>query len=227
MGESKRKQAFNETARNALKVVCPECRKPTRHIVLKSVDLSGSERMDKFNDYDWSDHFQIIQCQGCEAVSFRQISSNTEDFEMNDDDELEYVEREALYPPRIAGRAELGDADFLPFHVHRIYRETVNALANAQPILCGIGIGALIEAVCDEQQATGATLKDKIDALVKLQILSLRDAEFLHKLRFLRNQAAHKAKPHKQSQLVLAMDIIERLLQGVYILEARAKGSFK
>ena len=92
MGESKRKQAFDETARNALKVVCPECRKPTRHIVLKSVDLSGSERMDKFNDYDWSDHFQIIQCQGCEAVSFRQISSNTEDFEMNDDDELEYVE---------------------------------------------------------------------------------------------------------------------------------------
>ena len=85
----------------------------------------------------------------------------------------------------------------------------------------------MIEAVCDEQQATGATLKDKIDALVKLQILSLRDAEFIHKLRFLRNQAAHKAKPHKQSQLVLAMDIIERLLQGVYILEARAKGSFK
>ncbi len=118
------------------------------------------------------------------------------------------------------------DAHFLPYGVSQIYRETVDALASAQPILCGIGIGVLIEAVCDEQQAAGNTLQDKIDALAVMRVLSAKDAEFLHELRFLRNEAAHRAKPHTPSQLALAMDIVERLLQGVYILDARAKGTF-
>lgn len=48
----------------------------------------------------------------------------------------------------------------------------------------------------------------------------------LHKLRVLGNEAAHEVKAHNSMQLELAMQIIEHMLDGTYVIPARVKSVF-
>jgi hypothetical protein len=130
------------------------------------------------------------------------------------------IEKEELYPSRVAGRHKLRQSDCLPTAVSRIYDETHAALCSRQPILAGVGVRALVEAVCKEESAAGSNLENKIDNLVTKGVLTKNGAEILHGLRILGNVAAHEVKPHSERTLSLAMDVVEHLLTDVYILPA-------
>jgi hypothetical protein len=102
--------------------------------------------------------------------------------------------------------------------VARIYNETHSALCNKMPILAGIGIRVLIEAICKEKTASGKNLEEKIDSLVSMEVLTKDGAEILHSLRILGNIAAHEVASQSDDKLAVAMDVVEHLLNGVYIL---------
>lgn len=206
-----------------VKVACKKCARDTNHLVLKSVEESGSEPMEPDIDFYWSTTYQIIQCQGCDTISFRSLSSNSEDFGPTG----EVFEQEALYPSRTEGREVISDAHILPSELERIYQETVNVLNGNQPVLSGIGIRAIIETVSKEKNATGKDLCEKINNLVATGVLTKDGADILHKLRVLGNKAAHEVKAHSSTELNLAMDVVEHLLQAVYILPFHAKRMFK
>ena len=159
-----------------------------------------------------------MQCLGCRKLSFRKEQTNSEDSVEDEGGETLYVLHEELYPSRVAGRHELSDAKFLPFPILQIYQETYYAICNKQPILAGIGIRTLVEAVCKEKAAQGKNLEDKIDSLVKIGVLTSDGADILHSLRILGNLAAHEIRPHSEKTLSVAMDVVEHLLRGVYIL---------
>ncbi len=112
-------------------------------------------------------------------------------------------------------------------NLSRIYQESILALNSDQPILSGIGIRAIIETVSNEEQAAGNDLAQKINGLVAKGVLTKDGADILHKIRALGNQAAHSVKVHSSTELKLAMDVVEHLLQAVYILPHHAKGTFK
>jgi hypothetical protein len=175
-------------------------------------------------DYYISDQYQIVQCQGCEAVSFRKNHTNSEDVAWNEEDQVGItLDHEELYPSRVAGRHKLWRAGLLPPDVSRIYDETHAALCNKQPILAGIGIRALVETVCKEKGTTKFKLVDKIDELVGMGVLTQAGASTLHRLRVLGNDAAHEVKPHSEETLGIAMDVVEHLLNDVYILPSVAR----
>ncbi len=201
---------------------CRNCNVETRHKVLQSVDVSIIQ--DDINTNWWyqaDDSYQIVQCQGCDEISFRKIHTNSEDIDYDPEtDEQSYHAEIAVYPSRVAGRNKLRQMDFLPWQVAKIYDETHAALCSKQPILAGIGIRALVEAICQQEQATGKTLVQKIDSLVKLEVLTKSGAEMLHSTRLLGNVAAHEFIPHSEITLGLAMDVVEHLLTDVYILPA-------
>jgi hypothetical protein len=90
-------------------------------------------------------------------------------------------------------------------------------------MLAGIGIRSLIEAVCKEEDAQGSNLKDKIDDLVKMGFLTQSGAEILQKLRLMGNEAVHEMKRHDTRTLGIAFDVVENVLQAVYILPAEAE----
>ena len=60
--------------------------------------------------------------------------------------------------------------------------------------------------------------------MVAQRLLSPTQAEFLHKNRLLGNVAVHEIEPADTPTLKLAVDIIENLLQTVYILPAAISG---
>ena len=206
---------YNKSQNREFRIACSRCHGKTRHKVLISVDVSGEDR-------EWGiwydEHYQILQCQGCEDIAFRKSHTNSEAAVMDEKGDLIQDVKEEIYPSRVAGRHKLSHIHFLPSIVCGIYEETHSALCNKQPVLAGIGIRALIETICKDKKADGANLEKKIDGLVGLGVLTGDGAKILHSLRILGNQAAHEVTPQSEDTLGIAFDVVEHLLNGVYVL---------
>ncbi|MBI1765969.1 MAG: DUF4145 domain-containing protein [Acidobacteria bacterium] len=212
---------INKSQNEEHRLPCRQCHIKTKHRVMQSVDIDNVEGTPPLA-YWWEDLYQIVQCNGCEEISFREVHGSSDSYvEVSDGDDI-YIPDESLYPSRVAGRRQLSDMHFLPSQVANIYKETHSALCNKMPVLAGIGIRALIETVCKEKEASGKNLKENIDSLVALGVLTKDGAEILHSLRTLGNDAAHEVKPHSDEQLSIAMNVVEHLLNGVYILPQAA-----
>jgi hypothetical protein len=192
-------------------IPCNHCLIDTKHDVLASVSESGIE----FNDeetYGWMCEYQMMQCRGCESISYRQIASSSDD----PDDTF------TIFPARISGRKEISRSWHLPAKVNAIYKETYKAASNNMPVLAAIGIRTLVEAVCSDKGASGY-LVEKIDKLVAMGVLTKDGADILHGTRFLGNGAAHEVQGPSDSEIEAALDVAENLLQNVYILPEIAR----
>lgn len=206
--------------------LCRECSKETLHVVVAAYAEQGSDDCGGGNRFDWHTISQIIQCQGCEAVSFRVCATNSEEYEYDYDSGRPYsVESVTYYPGRSAGLKTI-DSYLLPPVVQCIYQETVLAIENEQSILAGIGIRALIESICKDLEAEGNNLHDKINSLHKKAIVTNEGLTTLHKLRVLGNDAAHEVKKHTNQQLSLALRIIEHMLDGTYVIPGKVSKEF-
>jgi hypothetical protein len=184
----------------------------TNHEIIRSVVVR--------RDFDFMDHweyFQIVKCRGCDDISFRYNWVSTDDC-IIEDQHTEFIDHVRLYPPRLAGRAPLDKAYQLPPRIYSIYSETHAALCSQQPVLAGIGMRAIVEAVCADQEAKEWNLKLKIESLVEKDVLTRRGAEILHGIRTMGNEAAHEMQPNTEEELRTALDVVEHLLNGVYLL---------
>lgn len=218
----------NEVESIQCNIPCRSCTGKTLHKVLVSVNAVCSERDTFPYQKYWESDYQVVQCLGCKTVSFRETYLSYEDYDYAIDGTHEYIVEETLYPSRLEGIKGLGDDEYyLPETVRRIYRETLMTLSSKTPILSGIGLRALLEAVCKEKCDLKLNLSKKINRLVCENILTPDNAKILHKIRTLGNAAAHKVEPHTDGQLELAMDIIEHLLKAVYILPKKMESEFK
>jgi hypothetical protein len=178
-------------------------------------------------DYDseittWDDYF-VVRSGGCRTISFYHEFRTTADWQYNPDtgsDEPAVTQK--FYPSRIVGRPLLEGCPHLPPGVRTIYVEAHAALCNRLPVFAGIGIRAILEAVCKEKTNSNDKLWQQIDQLAQMGHIPAEGAEILHGLRFLGNDAAHEAKAHTEQELDAAFDVIEHLLRGVYVIPGRA-----
>lgn len=141
---TKIQQEINKSQNQKLWVVCRGCKHSTNHLVLASTDLTGSDDLGEGQVIDRYSHYQILQCQGCDSISFRKASHTSEDYIQVGYEEYEIDVFEELFPNPKEGRLPLKDVEMLPTDVERIYSETLNAINFDQPVLSGIGIRALI-----------------------------------------------------------------------------------
>lgn len=206
------------------KVACAgKCGAETQHSILADVAIK-----DTYGPVDFYCHYQVIQCDGCQVISFRKSAYCSEDYYQVGESEYEVDERVDLFPARVANSRGLGDdAAYLPEPIGRLYEETRSALINVSPVLTGIGLRALVESVCKEKSVNGANLKEKIDQLAKIGVLNSSQQKILHLIRALGNKAAHEVKPHSAEQLALAMDVVEHLLDGVYVMPKKVELVFQ
>ncbi len=112
----------------------------------------------------WTDH-AIVQCAGCHTTSFCQETWNSLEvqFDLYSQSE-EMVRVQKLYPLRLPRERRPLQSHTIPRQVAAIYRETHSALQNNLPILVGIGLRAIVEAVCKQARAKG-NLEKGIDRL--------------------------------------------------------------
>jgi hypothetical protein len=201
-------------------IPCNSCDRETRHKILAETKVHweyGSGAVDVWGNY------QIVQCQGCLTISFCESLACSEDIEYDEHNEAYQPITRKFFPNRIAGRPTMQDVYFLPQGVQEIYQEAHGALCAELPVMAGFGIRAIVEAVCKDKSMAGNNLKERIDALAKAGLITSAGAEILHHLRFMGNAAAHEMKAHSPTEMNAAFDVVEYLLQGVYILPRQAE----
>lgn len=197
---------------NPVKIQCRVCKHQTNHDIL-CVDSYGKEYD---GHYDRTEN-RMLKCLGCGCVSFHRKLTSSDP----------RLHEEVQIYPNPEGREPINEYWHLPSQLKNIYLETLLALDNRQPILTGIGVRAVIEAVCEERSASGNTLEDKIDDLVFQKVLTPEGADFLHKLRIIGSKSAHEVEPHSSIELCLALDVIDHVLMDVYLLPRKAQTAFK
>ena len=243
MGKVTEKTDVNRTQDQKLKVHCSQCRRETNHVVLQSVDCTGSEVIGHYDGHpetiDWSNHYQIIQCQGCEDVTFRHVSWFSEAQQQIGYDEWDDGTSTWLYPKRSDKIRPIKDYYNVPNTLRRIYRETLECFNNDALTLCAAGLRSIIEGMCADQRIVSGpvestkadgtkvtkrrkTLEGKIAGLGEKGILTKGNTTILHEHRFLGNEAVHELNQPSPDELVFAIDIMEHTLDALYEMPDKA-----
>lgn len=206
-------------ATKKIKSYCRECGKNINHDVL-------SKHSELYRDeYCCDIHYQIIQCRGCETKSFRKVFVDIEAAFPTYNDEWEDPKEITIYPKAVEGHKEVDDIYELPGIVRKIYSEILLALKEDAKVLAGLGLRAAVEAVCNDLNIPGRSLEVRINRLANGGYISKNDAERLHGIRFMGNDAAHDIKTPKGGSLSVALQIVEHLVSSVYILEKKSNGN--
>lgn len=204
-----------------IKSYCRDCCKNTNHNVL-------SEHTDAYREeYSCDISYQILQCLGCDTKSFRNVFYDLEAAYPTDENNWEVPEEVTVYPKAVEGHKEIKNLWDLPDIVRTIYSEVLTALRENSKVLAGLGLRAVVEAVCNDLTIPGRNLEVRINKLVSSGYISKNDAERLHGIRFMGNDAAHDIKTPKSTTLSVALQIVEHLIASVYILENQANGNIE
>jgi hypothetical protein len=221
---------MNDKRQNILKALCSQCKQETNHRILHSVNKSINYMDAVYIDSCW----QIIECNGCENISFRQSSISSEDYDHYTGRTNEHI---SLYPNISIDTLAIKTYYNIPQKVKVIYRETIEAYNNDQFILCSAGLRAIIEGICNSEGITKglveieqngekklvnkSDLRGKIGGLYEKGLLTKNHADFLHEHRFLGNSALHTLQQPTKKELKLAIEIVEHTLDNIYELSEK------
>ncbi|NJB72920.1 hypothetical protein GGR42_003418 [Saonia flava] len=213
-----------------MKSICSTCKRETNHEILSEEKYNYSEETGW-----WEDHrYQIIQCKGCDTISFRKLYSDAASGGAIEHGINPWTQE--LFPKRTLTSLPIKNLLNTPQNIKKIYRETIDAFNNGQSILCSGGLRAIIEGVCKQRGISKGEvdngkggkkmsngLDGKIEALASNGFLTQENANILHELRFLGNAALHELSSPSNNELKMAIEIIEHTLDNLYEFEHKAK----
>lgn len=200
-----------------LKSNCRNCSRSTNHEILFETEHGAD-----VDYYDERHAWQVLKCLGCDTIGFRYRFDDYDNVTELASGKTKHAVSYTLYPHTVAGHHPLDFQHAIPSLIRKVYGQSLAAYAAEANILAGIGFRATIEAVCTHLGVTGSTLEKRIDALAKGGHISTTDKRRLHAIRFLGNDAAHEVREPKPRELKVALDIVEHLINSVFILERKA-----
>lgn len=198
-------------------IFCNQCKGETNHICKVDYCRHYLTYTDRFlGGFTYTIGYRLWMCAGCESCTLERYST---DETLEDENGVAKYETE-FFPKRTEYDLKSKDFRQLPPKLDGIYKEVVQAFNNQMGMLCAIGIRALIEGICADQEITGRNLEARIDGLSS--ILPKNIVSNLHSIRFMGNEAAHELSAPEQEELGLAIEICEDLLNYLYELDYKA-----
>lgn len=197
---------------------CRVCGRRTRHEI-----ISQHEEETDPDTYYQRDTWQIVRCLGCTTTGFLHRCDDFENAWQDHDGHIRHDVEINVFPRAISNHKKLSSLHLVPTLIRKAYIQTLSAYSEKAFVLASIGLRATIEAVCSHLSLSGNSLEKRIDQLFKGGYISNSDKKLLHAIRFLGNDAAHEIKEPKESELRVALEIIEHLLNSVFILAKKAK----
>ena len=145
------------------KLFCKNCKGLRNHKEHHKVERKGSDD----NGYlRWFNRYTIIECNGCENISFLHTYGDTEMYHTNNmEGYQEYYYDETIYPYYLEKSNEIEFKSYLPDKIKMIYTETVNALKANSYVLTAGGLRATIEAICNHLKIRKDNLEERINLL--------------------------------------------------------------
>lgn len=195
------------------RIYCNQCKDETNHL------LRGSHGRTHKQDHGFWEEitYGFWTCAGCDTATLELQYTAAG---LNDGENQVY---DYSYHPARATE-DLSPKVFrqLPRSLAAIYREVIEAYNHQLVLLCGAGLRALIEGICQDKGISGPRLVEKIDSL--RSILPENIVKNLHGFRFMGNDAVHDLSPTKREDLALAIEVSEDLLNFLYELDYKARG---
>lgn len=198
---------------------CNACEKNTKQTILsvKTIYSNGED------DYPYTEHFQIMQCNGCEEVSFRKEFHDHYSFYEDEEGNATYDITIDTYPTLLKNHKPLSSTRALPAQIRTVYEQTILAFRGKSFLLTGVGFRAIIEAICLAEKISGKNLEKKINNLVQHKYITEKESERLHSIRFLGNDSVHEMEVPDERKLYLVLNIVEHLLKNLYLIDREAK----
>nr|WP_315396808.1 DUF4145 domain-containing protein [uncultured Sphingobacterium sp.] len=195
------------------KYFCANCKGKRNHKNLYEEIRTGGES-DHF--FQWTRRYCVIECLGCNNISFLKTYGDNSMMKPIDDYEYDYYEDEFIFPPYL-NKGEILNTQHLPILIKDIYMETVNALMSDSKILAAGGFRVIIESICNHLKIKKGNLEDRINLLHQKGHLTLNESKRLHSIRFLGNDALHEIEKPKDIQLNILLETINHLLSNLFI----------
>jgi hypothetical protein len=191
-------------------VKCSDCKRSTNHKIEARYVCEEDEELGPDTWVKMKHEYQIVQCAGCDRVSFLHIQHFDEPVTLQ-------------YPTPVQQELEgrlLEDREQykLPFEICNLYQEVKTTFQHEAYLLAGVGLRTLVEAICEDQKIAGGNLKDRIPKLRAAGLITDRDLPVLDKLRIIGNKSVHKIETTEEEILKNALMIITHILRNVYIL---------
>lgn len=204
-----------------MKCYCNNCKRHTNHEVLSEAENSYSDE-----DYDYYSQqtFRLVRCLGCDNVSFNLEQTGSEYIRYNRYNEEEVYSEFVSYPEQEGTIHPIESWD-IPAVISVIYKESLTAFNNRCYLLATLGLRSTVEAICLEKGLDG-TLKAKIDGLKDAGIITERDHTRLEEMRLSGNNSAHQQVALEKDELLLLIDIINNILNNLYVLDKKFKDTF-
>ena len=198
-----------ETEGSTVWIHCNDCRSRTKHILVKRIRSSGEDNDQGFR---WSTTWDVLQCRGCEEVVLRRVFW----FSENEN------EQENFFPPRVS-RWTPSWAAFLPSDIKRLLEEVYRALQADSSSIGMMGARSIIEATMISKVGDLGTFADNLKGMEEAGVLSRTNRQFLEVALDAGNATIHRGHRPDADQLNTVMDIVENLLQSVFVLEKPTK----
>lgn len=187
---------------------CRGCHQETKHLVLAARTIDGE---DEASGIDWRDTYELLECSGCEQVSL----CNTFAHSAGDDLTVTY------YPPPVSRRVPPWRGK-LPHELGSVLGEVYAALDADSRRLALMGARTAIDIALLEKVGDSGTFQEKLASLEKKGFVGKQNREILAAALDAGNAAAHRGFRPKPEDLATVMDIVENVLQSVYVLEGAA-----
>lgn len=222
------------------KLFCNTCKTQTNHGLgslhyrycqsesdINNFEFIGTTELDEPLDFKGNNvvfKYETWVCRGCDTVTLQE-SCATRRLTKNNKEKKSFWAY-SIYPPRTTENLPEKFLQNTPVKLHFFYYEIVKSFNAELPVLCSIGLRALLEGICKDKGITDKDawgLTDKINELAKRQHLPLAIAENLKSYKFIGDSAAHYLEAPDKDSLKLGIEIIEDLLNYLYALEYKSE----
>lgn len=195
------------------KAHCNGCGRETNHRVLST--HTHEEKAD-WEGYGgtvyWEDTYESLECLGCEAFQLRHTHTFSED-------EFPTTEH---WPPRVSRSPRRWLAD-VPFEIRLLLQEVYTALHSNSRSLAVMGARALLDIILVKEVGDVGTFAKKLADLQDKGFVGTKNREYLTAMLETGNAAAHRGFRASAESVNHVMDILENLIETIYILESKAK----
>jgi len=193
------------------RALCRTCHQSTKHVVLCVRKTEDSSEIEDYGPVSWEDTYEMLECCGCETVTLRHSSL----FSELPDATVHY------YPPP-ASRPVPAWRNELTGPLRSLMEEVYSALYCDNRRLALMGARAAVDVVLQDKVGDSGTFSQRLQELEALGFVGQRSREFLAAALDAGHAAVHRGFEPETEQLAHVMDIVENVVQAVYVLEDAA-----
>ena len=199
---------------------CNKCLGPTRHVIVHAEVTSWSEVLDDQRgiSIEGGDHWDLMQCKGCESIRLRHRSWFSED---SDDHGHPAITTE-FFPPTVTRQKPQWRRQFLPFNgyllaYNGLFDEIYSAAAAGCNRLATMGIRALTERLMIDQVKDQGSFEANMAAFFKAgHVAPNQQAMFRDTLIEAGHAAMHRGFEPTADTVNTLLDIIEGIMHAIY-----------